>query len=82
MQCEDCGIDDGSVKRFKLFGEHEPGGTQHLCFDCRWPWLRTRIHGPEADGPPGDVVVPDDDEEESEFEQEPTTGQAGLSDFI
>lgn len=72
--CEKCGETTGT-KHFELFGKHEPGGEQVLCFEHRWPYIRTRLHGPDATGPPGDVVVP-------EPEPEPVSGQMGLSDFV
>ncbi|QRV15085.1 hypothetical protein JMJ58_19590 [Haloterrigena salifodinae] len=72
--CERCDETE-NVTRFALFGRGEPGGEEWLCWEHRWPYLRKRLHGPDAIGPPGSVVVP-------EPEPEPLSGQTGLADFL
>lgn len=64
--CDDCGSTDRSVVVYELFGEGEPGGELELCWDCRWPYIRKRVFGPDATGPPGGVEVPSEPSEETE----------------
>lgn len=58
LECERCGATEGV--RTVYGGETiELNDPWRACFECRWPILRTRVFGPEAEGPPGDVEVPE-----------------------
>lgn len=71
--CEKCGGTDNVIRFYGR--EHiDIGDDWWACFECRWPYLRTRTYGPDSTGPPGNVVVP-------ESEPEPLSGQTGMTDF-
>lgn len=74
--CDECDTEKQSTKSFRLFGEHEPNGIEarDLCFECRWPYIRTRVWGPDATGQPGNVQETD--------ETSPTSGQTGIADYL
>ena len=58
LACEECGSTT-NVTRFHGRETCEKDDEWLACFECRWPYLRTRVWGPEAEGPPGDVRVPE-----------------------
>jgi hypothetical protein len=64
--CERCGADES--QRFVHFDQRD---DEFLCFDCRWPFLKERIHGEEESI---------ESKEEGDTEDE-VSGQTGLSDF-
>lgn len=70
--CEQCDETE-NVAGFTHFPSWE---REFLCWDCRWPLIRERLHGPDATGPPGSVTV-----EGKEVEETDLSGQVSLADF-
>jgi hypothetical protein len=65
--CERCGFEES--QRFTYFDHRE---DEFLCFECRWPFIKKRIHSEEESI---------EGEEEGDTE-EGDSKQMGFSDFM
>lgn len=66
--CERCGADE-NVTRFQFYDREDSNGEEWLCWDCRWPYIKRRVHPPR------------DDENGAESDTDDGGGQASLADF-